>query len=63
VAPSDAEAQRTYALFRAVWADRATAPARPTTCAYNNNNDPNYTGRAWAAVIAYMVGDSKFLFY
>jgi PKD repeat protein len=63
VAPSDAEAQRTYALFRAVWADRATAPARPTTCAYNNNNDPNYTGRAWAAVIAYMIGDSKFLVY
>lgn len=58
----DAEVQRTYKLFMDTWADRATAPARPTTCAYNNNNDANYVGRSWAAVIAYMIGDSKFLF-
>lgn len=62
VAVTDAEVQRTVALFKAVWADRATAPARPTTCAYNNTNDPNYTGRAWAAVIGYMIGDQKMLF-
>jgi hypothetical protein len=41
---------------------RATAPARPTTCAFNNTNDANYTGRAWAAVIAYLVADVKFLY-
>ena len=59
---TDAEVQRTVGLFKAVWADRAAAPARPTNCSYNNTNDPNYTGRSWAAVIAYMIGDSKFLF-
>ncbi len=59
---TDAEITRTYQLFSDVWADRATAPTRPTTCVYNNTNDPNYTARAWAAVIAYMLGDPKFLF-
>jgi hypothetical protein len=58
---TDAEVQRTVKLFKDVWADRATAPTRPTNCAYNNTNDPNYTGRAWAAVVAYMIGDAKFL--
>ena len=62
LATSDAEIQRTYGLFKAVWMDRATAPARPTACAYNNTNDPNYTARSWAAVIGYMIGDEKFLF-
>jgi hypothetical protein len=54
--------QRTFRLFGDVWADRATASSRPVNCAYNNTNDPNYTGRTWAAVIAYMIGDPKFLF-
>lgn len=62
VPATDAEVQRTVKLFSDIWADRATAPARPVNCAYNNNNDANYTGRAWAAVIAYMVGDPKFLY-
>jgi hypothetical protein len=62
VATSDPEVQRTVTLFKAVYADRATPSARPTTCAYNNTNDPNYTGRAWSAVIGYMIGDRKFLF-
>jgi PKD repeat protein len=61
LAVTDAEVQRTYGLFKSVWSDRATPPARPTTCAYNNNNDPNYTGRSWAAVIGYMIGDRKFI--
>ena len=34
----------------------------PVNCAYNNNNDANYTGRSWAAVLAYMLGDVKFLY-
>jgi PKD repeat protein len=59
---TDAEIQRTYGLFKAVWGDRAVAPTRPTNCAYNNGNDPNYTARAWAAVVGYMIGDQKFLF-
>jgi hypothetical protein len=62
VPATDAEVQRTVQLFSDVWADRANAPARPVNCAYNNNNDANYTGRAWAAVIAYMLGDPKFLY-
>ncbi|MCS7101543.1 MAG: hypothetical protein NZL99_07590 [Burkholderiaceae bacterium] len=59
---TDPEVQRTVKLFEDVWNDRATAPARAVACAYNNGNDPNYTGRAWAAVIAYMLGDPKFLY-
>jgi len=62
LAVTDAEVQRTVGLFKAVWADRATAPARPTTCVYNNTNDPNYTARSWAAVIGYMIGDPEMLF-
>lgn len=62
VPPTDAEVQRTLKLFTDTWADRASAPARPVSCAYNNGNDPNYTGRAWAAVLAYMLGDVKFLY-
>jgi hypothetical protein len=62
VPPTDAEVQRTLKLFTDTWADRATAPARPVSCAYNNGNDPNYTGRAWATVLAYMLGDVKFLY-
>ena len=59
---TDAEIQRTVKLFTDTWNDRATAPARPVNCAYNAGNDPNYTGRAWATVLAYMLGDVKFLY-
>ncbi|MBI5721522.1 MAG: hypothetical protein HZC37_27945 [Burkholderiales bacterium] len=59
---SDPEVQRTLKLFTDTWAERATAPARPVNCAYNNGNDPNYSGRAWATVLAYMLGDVKFLY-
>ena len=57
-----AREQRTYALLLQVWNDRANAPARPTTCAYNNTNDANYMGRAWSTVIAYMLSDYKVIF-
>ncbi|MBL8340506.1 MAG: DUF1588 domain-containing protein [Rubrivivax sp.] len=59
---TDAEVQRTLKLFTDTWNDRAAAPARPVNCAFNQNNDPNYTGRAWAGVLAYMLGDVKFLY-
>jgi hypothetical protein len=62
VGVNDPEVQRTYKLFQDIWADRANAPARPVTCVYNNTNDPNYTGRAWAAILAYMAGDPRFAF-
>jgi hypothetical protein len=62
VPETDVEVQRTLKLFTDTWADRASAPARPVNCAYNNTNDPGYAGRAWAAVIAYMLGDPKFLY-
>ncbi|GAB4465829.1 MAG: hypothetical protein OHK0044_04990 [Burkholderiaceae bacterium] len=61
-AATDAEVQRTVKLFEDVWANRAAAPARPVACGFNNTNDPNYAGRAWAAVLAYMLGDPKFLY-
>ena len=56
------EVLRTVKLFNDVWADRATASDKTVTCAYNTGNDPNYTGRAWAAVLAYLLGDAKFLY-
>ena len=62
VPATDEEVQRTLKLFTDVWGDRATAPAKPVNCAYNNGNDAAYTGRAWSAVIAYMIGDPKFLY-
>ena len=62
VAVSDPDVQRTFRLFNAVWADRGNASSRPLNCAYNNTNDPNYTARSWAAVVAYMLGDPQFLF-
>jgi hypothetical protein len=62
VPETDGEVQRTLKLFTDTWADRANAPVRPVNCAYNNGNDAAYTGRAWAAVLAYMLGDVKFLY-
>ncbi len=61
---TDPEIQRTYQLFQEVWNDRATAAPRRLNCVYDNtaSSDPNYVGRSWATVIAYMVGDPKFLF-
>jgi len=61
VPTTDAEVQRTYQLFEAVWNDRATAPARPTTCQLNAGNDPSYVARAWATTVMYMVGSKEFL--
>ncbi|MCW5633688.1 MAG: DUF1588 domain-containing protein [Rubrivivax sp.] len=62
VPENDPEVQRTLKLFTDTWAERAAAPARPVNCAFNNGNDPTYSGRAWAAVLAYMLGDVKFLY-
>ena len=56
------EVQRAYQLFTDVWSDRANAPARPANCVYNNTNDPNYTGRTWAAMLAYFIADPKFVY-
>ena len=52
----------TRAKLLTVSASGTYLPARPVNCAYNNTNDPAYTGRAWAAVLAYMLGDVKFLY-
>jgi len=62
VPETDVEVRRTLKLFTDTWADRASAPVRPVNCVYNNGNDANYTGRSWATVIAYMLGDPKFLY-
>jgi hypothetical protein len=59
---SHAEIQRTVNLYNAIWSDRGTASSRPLNCGYTNTNDPNYTGRSWAAIVAYMIGDAKFIF-
>jgi hypothetical protein len=62
LAANDPEVERTFQLFMAVWNDRATAAGRALSCVLNNNNDPNYVGRSWAAIVAYMVGDPKFVY-
>jgi hypothetical protein len=59
---TDAEIQRTVKLFTDVWNDRATASEKPLSCALNTGNDPAYTGRAWATVLGYLLGDPKFLY-
>jgi hypothetical protein len=59
---TDPEVQRTVKLFTDVWNDRASAPPKSVACVYNDTNDANYTGRAWAAVLAYMLGDPQFLY-
>ena len=61
VTSTDADVQRTYQLFEAVYNDRANAPARPVTCQLNAGNDAGYVGRTWASVLMYMVGDQDFL--
>jgi hypothetical protein len=62
VPATDPEVQRTVKLFTDVWNGRATAPTKSVACVYNDTNDANYTGRAWAAVLAYMLGDPQFLY-
>jgi len=59
---TDPEVQRTVKLFTDVWNDRAGASTTSVACVYNDTNDANYTGRAWAAVLAYMLGDPQFLY-
>jgi hypothetical protein len=59
---ADAEIQRTYQLFMDIWNDRANKSANQVACAFNDGNDPNYTGRAWSAILVYMIGDDKFLY-
>ncbi len=59
---SDPEVQRAYQLFVDIWNDRGNASPQPVTCAYNNANDANYTGRTWSAVLGYFVEDKNFLF-
>src|SRR5258708_6681475 len=59
---TDPEVQRTVKLFTDVWNDRASASTTSVACVYNDTNDANYTGRAWAAVLAYMLGDPQFLY-
>jgi len=60
VSTTDAEVQRTYQLLEAVYNDRMTASARPTTCQFNAGNDVSGMGRAWSAVVMYMTADPAF---
>ena len=60
VTTTDTEVQRTLQLLEAVYNDRMTASARPTTCQLNAGNDVSGMGRAWAAVVMYMTADPAF---
>jgi hypothetical protein len=62
VSASDPEVQRAYQLFQAIWNDRGNASPQTVSCAYNNANDANYTGRTWAAMVAYFIGDPAFVY-
>ncbi len=56
------EVQATYKLFQDIWNDRNNAGILSSACTYNAGNDPNYTARTWMSVVAYLIGDPKFLF-
>lgn len=75
--PGDAQLEATYQLFLDTWKElQATGEDRlPDSCRattdFNGNdlpeemrieNDPNYTIRAWMAVVTYMLADYKFLY-
>jgi hypothetical protein len=55
------EIQRTLKLYTDIWNDRANNQGRGSTCSLNFA-DPQYTRRAWAGVVAYMLGDVEFIF-
>lgn len=59
---SDPEIQRTYRLFGTLLANRPKTPeSQGTECRFDDKNDPTYAGRAWSAVLAYMLADPEFL--
>lgn len=62
VTAADPEVQRTAGLFMAVMADKAKPAQRATQCQLTDKEDPTYAGRAWSAVLAYMIADPDFLF-
>ena len=61
----DPELERTYNLFRDVWQDGNTndyGDGLPGQCQADGlDADPNYTVRAWMAVVSYMLSTYQFL--
>lgn len=61
----DPELERSYNLFRDVWQDGNSndyGDALPGACRADGlDNDPNYTVRAWMAVVSYMLSSYAFL--
>jgi hypothetical protein len=62
LAADDAELERTYQLFKAVWDARAGGDSTGVTCSLNDQNDSNYAQRAWVAVLVYLMGDPHYLY-
>ncbi len=61
---NDPELQRAYDLFRDVWQDGNNNDYGdlPGACRADGvDSDPNYTVRAWMAVVSYMLSSYKFL--
>lgn len=61
VAIDSAEVDRTYHLFKDVWADNKNNGE--TSCRlYRDNEDPDKTKRAWSIVLMYLLTDARFLY-
>ncbi len=58
---NNSEVTRTFNLFKTTL-DSKYGANKTTNCAYADANDPQYIGRAWSVVIAYMLTDYKFLY-
>lgn len=60
LALDDPEIDRTYALFKEIWAEPQDTPN--ANCDLYRWRDPNNTKRAWNAVLLYLMTDAKFLY-
>jgi len=62
LAINSSEIDRSYQLFKDVWADTSTSSSDNNSCRlYRDWEDPNRTKRAWSIVLMYLMTDAKFL--
>ena len=62
LATDSSEIDRSYQLFKAVWADTSTSSSDTNSCRlYREWEDPHHTKRAWSIVLMYLMTDAKFL--
>ena len=60
--PGGTEENRTFNLFKELWMSREPVSAN-VSCSLNSASaDPDYTRRAWAGVLVYLMGDPYYLY-